>query len=81
MIEWQPIETAPEEETVLVLISVLDRFGNEPGVYVHSGVLDGEGWWLSHDGPLNLESCEPTHWMPLPNLPIPANQKTSDTDK
>jgi hypothetical protein len=60
MIEWQPIETAPKDGTVVLLWD---------GEYVTQGTHFG-GMWLPHGecdfaGPNWL----PTHWMPLPEPP------------
>lgn len=54
--EWQPIETAPKGEVVLVYSS--------HGVDIaHFGLLY-EGWLDE-----NYEDIDPTHWMPLPPPP------------
>ena len=62
MSEWQPIETAPKDETSLLLFL--------PG----KGII--EGWYFSSpkeidDGWETIIGSigEPTHWMPLPEPP------------
>ena len=56
--DWQPIATAPKEETIVV------------GLLSSGEVV--RMWW-SNDPPFtgwlevkNACECEPTHWMPLP---------------
>lgn len=56
--EWQPIETAPEEQRVLGFV----REG-EAEIVIYWG--EGEGWSLESTG----ETVEITHWMPLPEPP------------
>jgi hypothetical protein len=65
--EWQPIETAPKGEPVLIWA----KEWNEWGMFVaklckHDGTWDLQGatgyeWESSFD--------TPTHWMPLPVPP------------
>ncbi len=72
--EWQPIETIPHGEAVLV-----HRPGMRDGVDVASfyPAEDGmeEHWWTSggpnagSDYTLSPEE-KYTHWMPLPELPV-----------
>jgi hypothetical protein len=66
--EWQPIETAPIEQRIL-LFCPRDPIDGDPvfvGIYDTTNVRDGnhwhndEGYYLEHP---------PTHWMPLPNPP------------
>lgn len=54
--EWQPIETVPIGERVLVAILYLDGWEQ----FVDS--MDADGEWEITDG-------EATHWMPLPEPP------------
>jgi len=57
--EWQPIETAPKDGTVIIV-----REYREGGGLVDEGRYDedeyGKGRW-------RIKSCflTPTHWMPL----------------
>lgn len=57
--KWQPIETAPKQIEFRCLLA--HRFS------VVIGYWDGDGWRneRSHRG----SYFEPTHWMPLPELP------------
>ena len=64
---WQPIETAPKDETWILLYG--DYMG-EPRV--HAGFWGvGDDWFdtecASHS--LTAFSWQPTHWMPMPELP------------
>lgn len=62
--KWQPIETAPKDGTIIL---VADK-----GVYVariaqwDKGMLRSGGGWLDA---WNSDNVEPTHWMPLPDVP------------
>lgn len=69
--EWQPIETAPKDEELIVL-------GNRNGVWVGKYIPIYESgykpenpflsWLLNHKH--MLKKCTiPTHWMPLPHAP------------
>ena len=67
-IKWQPIETAPVYEMVLVL------WGDE---YICSATLEsnyGEMVWYEHGDA--VLGCDPTHWMPM--LPPPDNTKPAE---
>ncbi len=74
MSEWQPIETAPRDGTVVLL----GRDVGEPWGFVRGyGHFEGKAdelisGWLSYglyDPPGNLGLGNPTHWMPLPAPP------------
>jgi hypothetical protein len=61
MIEWQPIETAPTDETVLIYW--------DQGV--QAGYLNPEDGWYAVAGHGSKWLYQPpTHWMPLPNPPL-----------
>ena len=62
MSEWQPIETAPDDGYLLL---VAPGFDDEPRIVIGAPLF---GRWYVQD----TESlyCEPTHWMPLPKLPV-----------
>lgn len=79
MLKWRPIETAPKDGPVLIY----DPLACEPFVYVcsYADFGDGEPCWVEHaDG----QSCEPmpgpTHWMPLPAPPFPAEREAECED-
>jgi hypothetical protein len=65
--EWQPIETAPKDGTVIDLwIPGWERFAD-----CHWSKIEPAGW-TSDFGDVVLEctgNTEPTHWMPLPEPP------------
>lgn len=63
MSEWQPIETAPKDRSVLLAAWVAS------GPYYVREV----GWWEEADGGFWSFPSEgvPTHWMPLPEPPLP----------
>lgn len=78
MSEWQPIETAPVGESVLVYIPNADHYGE--GVY--RALLIESDWKTDKDGkhPRHWQTTGlhhgrdclsqlPTHWMPLPDPP------------
>lgn len=60
--QWQPIETAPKDGTV-ILVSRNIESGYEKRVIGTDYFKDGS-WWLSR------AEMQPTHWMPLHNPPI-----------
>lgn len=65
--EWQPIDTAPKDQSVLLTDGVHVTYGafcDDPRQY----------WWLADEGidGLDFETFEPTHWMPRP-APPPAD--------
>lgn len=84
MSEWQPIETAPREESVLVTFAAKDipeGHMTMPGVMVAywdayyapgGNGYDGQskGWVDAHSGEgCHLHYGHPTHWQPLPEPP------------
>lgn len=68
MLEWQPIETAPKDETPVLVYA-------ESGMFVVRWLNRqnyNEGWWHIDDnryGPFAVRGPLPTHWMPLPEPP------------
>ena len=65
--EWQPIETAPKDQAVLVwLPGAATGLEMEIG-YCSSSDPDGDWYPSTHVGfPIDIP---PTHWMPLPKDP------------
>lgn len=61
--KWQPIETAPKTDSVLLW----------NGVRVFEGSINSGVWWSEFDmGDYEQgmpEAPQPTHWMPLPEPP------------
>lgn len=73
--EWQPIETAPKDGTMILTVVM----GYQPGIYKWFQFEDGGGRWTP-DPECFLEeahfrewidgnSYDPTHWMPIPSGP------------
>lgn len=74
MTEWQPIESAPTNQSVLVYIPNTEHYGE--GIYrailVDTRPELREPHWTStalHSGRDILGDYQPTHWMPLPDPP------------
>lgn len=75
MSDWQPIETAPKDETLILLFGK-ERYGE---CYDLDEVVIQIGYWSTwHSGQWRLELFGPnedtlwfipTHWMPLPPPP------------
>jgi hypothetical protein len=64
--DWQPIDSAPENEVVLTKIDGVQGPRNQRTLR-RSGRL----WWLP-DGAMFIYYT-PTHWMPLPDPPVSAS--------
>ena len=66
--EWQPIETAPKDGT-LVLLYAQGTLAS--GVYEAGDWYFWEGEIVDCEGRLNhwIKGFGPTHWMPLPPPP------------
>jgi len=72
--DWQPIETAPKDENILLhgVPESTDeiRFGPEPRSY--SGYWDEiDGAWCMSGATWVGPFIAATHWMPLPSAPNP----------
>jgi uncharacterized protein DUF551 len=73
MNEWQSIETAPVNESVLIYIPNAEHYGE--GIYraIKKSVAGLGSVWMTtglHHGSDNTrEDYQPTHWMPLPDPP------------
>jgi len=72
--DWQPIETAPRDGTVIDLWEVEKNFGASRATDcrwckfpIRGGVREGWGYGLADDP--DFLSGEVTHWMPLPEPP------------
>lgn len=59
-LQWQPIETAPKDEEILIFQPEPQYIGK-----VH-WCVGLPGWWHSNEVPY---TPQPTHWMPLPKEP------------
>ena len=58
---WQPIETAPKDGTVVLL---LGRSGRHADGFFEPKAYNGIGVWV-----WPYVHAEPTHWQPLPEPP------------
>jgi hypothetical protein len=58
---WQPIETAPKDGTLIDLWTPAGRLTD------YGWGLDGAECWTHPDG--YVADAQPTHWMPLPPPP------------
>ena len=69
MAGWQPIETAPKDGQDILVTDGMNCYCVE---------WDEEfDWWTVDDnklGPFRLRGSAPTHWVPLPPAPGPADQ-------
>lgn len=61
MNQWQPIETAPDNE-MLMLFEPHSMVG-----FIFVGRKNLDGVWINN---LDLEEQKPTHWMPLSPPPV-----------
>ena len=68
MSDWQPIETAPKDGTVVFLYWPTMSITRYPAAGMHHG--DEYGWEMYVDR--DYGEIFPTHWMPLPAPPEPA---------
>ena len=59
MTEWQPIETAPKDDTDVLVFS-------DNSIWIAS-FYHGIWWFEKNDDTVRLS--KPTHWMPLPEPP------------
>jgi hypothetical protein len=68
---WQPIETAPTNESVLVFVPNTEHYG--PGIYraIQVDMGTGRRWMTTglHVGRDCGAEAQPTQWMPLPSIP------------
>lgn len=65
---WQPIETAPKDVGVEVLVWCPKLYRGKGGVAVAYWLdyFRDEPGWYSHG---SFRASEPSHWMPLPHGP------------
>jgi hypothetical protein len=63
---WMPIETAPRDKTMVALLHL-----GAGGGYCRYGV----GWYMPWSGWQGWDDSakQPTHWMPLPRVPLAAS--------
>lgn len=67
---WQDIETAPKDETDVLLYRAVSTIGQLPPIVAawFDDGLNGAGW-ASFDKPDSWIDGVPTHWQPLPEPP------------
>jgi len=65
MSEWQPIDTAPRDGTIVLAAqgSTIDTM-----FWTMSAWADGGGW-VNNINRSDTYVFDPTHWMPLPEPP------------
>lgn len=67
--EWQPIKTAPKDGTVVIVRGFYDCYGT-PMQATAAQFRENYGYWMRDNfGTGYTVSCNPTHWMPLPEPP------------
>lgn len=73
--EWQPIETAPKDGTVILGALIFQDTGDEDGIYTIRWHEPWRQWVMAqclvgftNTGDQGDNSCV-THWMPLPPSP------------
>ena len=84
MSEWEPIETAPKDGTIIDLwikgkISDIEFYCADKPIYINDGWYGGRStnWWWFRDKfrpymGLNKQApvfIEPLYWMPVPDPP------------
>ena len=67
MSEWQPIETAPKDGT-LVDLWIQWRDGG-PWREADCTWVHGAWWTAGREAPAEGETYKATHWMPIPDGP------------
>ena len=66
--KWEPTETAPDDEQVLV--AYLEPFFGKYTTEIGTGYYDSEsGKWRFHIPDKEIVGGGVTHWMPLPEPP------------
>ena len=65
MTDWQPIESAPRDVSVIVYANDVVGEASRPDA-------TGRWWWANvdeYDHDHGFKEIFPTHWMPLPDPP------------
>lgn len=90
---WQPIETAPNDGTDILICQAWDASGNPMCENSHAlftqraswwaGENGGNGSWIVYNSMVLDPECffEPTHWMPVPSISVAAAPVQPDTGK
>ncbi len=81
---WQPIETAPRDGTEVLLAlkgkhrACLGYWIDSEDVRYGKSVRKRQLWSVESMWILHGDEPEPTHWMPLPELPPPSSTVSPD---
>ena len=72
--EWQPIETAPKDGTPVLVYAEREGWRGTPRIVCAARLEHHKDWCVYGCAPTILseqvlDSCIPTHWMPLPEPP------------
>jgi hypothetical protein len=62
---WQPIETAPRDKHVTVLV-----YGARYDQVLEAAYNDESGYWTDYFTMTSYDEENITHWMPLPKPPV-----------
>ena len=67
--DWQPIETAPQDESILAALLVRNRRTRHEWWEMHLVVIDSDTAEISAETDAGWSAGDYTHWMPLPSPP------------
>ena len=65
--EWQPIETAPKDGTLILTAETYRNYWNIEICHYNESQNYGKGGWMASE--YDSEVPKLTHWMPLPEHP------------
>lgn len=68
--EWQPIETAPRDGTIILMFYPTRYLGPNKTIVGKWTKYNG-GSWQNDEFSMSDTPEQPTHWMPLPAAPKP----------
>lgn len=82
---WQPIETAPNDGTDIIVYGRATRWDMDPPKTFPASVnvawwYDGDECWVCRATNMG-SSIEPICWMPLPDIPHQSQQPAGEKDK
>lgn len=69
--EWQPIETAPMDGVTIVAVRA--EKGHQSYTFIFWSDIDNEWAGYTAKDEKRLVLFQPTHWVPLPPLPVGAS--------
>jgi hypothetical protein len=69
--EWQPIETAPVGENILVVRDGCISVARTDAANLYVGLIELSSGFYQEWGEVYIDT--PTHWMPLPESPAVGN--------